>query len=99
MAITFSETAREKLRDLTLAEGHVLRIDADMAGGCGISMSCTLKQDEPRRMDKVLECDGISIHIDSFTERYLDSDTHIDYTEEGLIIEGQDFSSSCSFDM
>ena len=49
-----------------LQEEQSPRIDADVAGGCGMSVKFSLVFDEPRRNDTVIEYDGIQIRIGSF---------------------------------
>ena len=70
------------------------RIDANIAGGCGISVNFALLFDEPRRNDTVIEYEDIQIQIDPFTKRYLGEVTQIDYTDEDGFLVGESFASS-----
>ena len=40
---------------MVLTEGHSPRIDANLAGGCGVSVAFTLIFDEPRVGDTTIE--------------------------------------------
>lgn len=92
--ITLTGPAMKQLKAMMLEEKYSPRIDADVAGGCGISVRFALTFDEPRRNDKVIDCNGVQIRIDRFTERYLDAETHIDYTKETGFLVGESFASS-----
>lgn len=94
MVITLTETALDKLKTIELKEEQSPRIDADMAGGCGVSVKFKLVFDEPRRNDSVIEYEGIQIRIDRFTKRYLDEETQIDYIDERGFLVGETFASS-----
>ena len=83
-----------KLKEMVSKEKHSPRIDADVAGGCGISVKFSLVFDEPRRNDTVIEYEDIQLQIDPFTKRYLDEETQIDYTDEHGFIVGESFTSS-----
>lgn len=73
------------------------RIDAQITGGCGVSVKFTLIFDEPRRNDIVIEYSGIQIQIDRFTKRYLDEVTQIDFIDEHGFLVGESFvSSACA---
>jgi Fe-S cluster assembly iron-binding protein IscA len=97
MIVTLTEAALSKLKETVVAEGQSPRIDANVAGGCGVSVAFRLVFDEPRRADTVIEYEGIKISIDRFTKRYLEEVTPIDYTEENGFIVGESFASSaCS---
>ncbi|HEY9576955.1 MAG TPA: iron-sulfur cluster biosynthesis family protein [Pseudobacillus sp.] len=99
MMIRLTEPAMKQLEAMVLEEKHSPRIDADVAGGCGVSVRFTLVFDEPRRNDRVVDCEGIPIRIDRFTERYLDTETHIDYTEKLGFLVGESFiSSDCAIE-
>ncbi len=94
MVITLTESALNKLKSIQLEEEKFPRIDADMAGGCGVSVSFKLVFDEARPLDSIIEYDGIQIRIDRFTKRYLDEETQIDYTEEDGFIVGEPLAQS-----
>jgi Fe-S cluster assembly iron-binding protein IscA len=97
MIIKITETAMNKLKEITLKEALSPRIDADVAGGCGMSVKFSLVFDEPRRNDSIIEYDGIQIRMDLFTKRYLEEETKIDYTNETGFLVGQSFeASACS---
>lgn len=94
MIITLTEAALDQLKAAELKGEQSPRIDADVAGGCGVSVKFTLVFDEPRRNDLIIEYDGIQIRMDRFTKRYLDEETQIDYTDEHGFIVGESFTSS-----
>ncbi|MGG3448575.1 HesB/IscA family protein [Domibacillus aminovorans] len=94
MVITLTEAALDKLKAMVFKEEQSPRIDADVAGGCGLSVKFTLVFDEPRRNDTVIEYDGIHIRMDHFTKRYVDIETQIDYTDEHGFLVGESFASS-----
>ena len=97
MIVTLTEAALSKLKEMVGKEEQSPRIDADIAGGCGVSVAFKLVFDEPRKADTIIEYDGIKISIDRFTKRYLEEVTPIDYTEESGFIIGESFASSaCS---
>jgi Fe-S cluster assembly iron-binding protein IscA len=93
MNIILTATALEKLKELVSKEKLSPRIDADVAGGCGISVKFALIFDEPRRNDTVIDYEDIQIQIDPFTKRYLGEFTQIDYTAEDGFLVGEDFIS------
>ena len=94
MMIKMTEAAINKLKEILANENLNPRIDADISGGCGISVKVSILFDEPRRNDLCIEMEGIQIQIDRFTKRYLDEETHMDYsTEQGFVV-GDSFSSS-----
>ncbi|MCM3651949.1 iron-sulfur cluster biosynthesis family protein [Metabacillus litoralis] len=100
MVITLTDAALKKLKEKMLVEQHSPRIDADIAGGCGISVKFSLVFDESRRNDTVIEYDEIQIRIDKFTKRYLDEETQIDYSDEQGFLVGESFeSSACSIEI
>ncbi len=100
LVVTLTESALDKLKTTEIKEEQYPRIDADIAGGCGISVKFTLVFDEPRRNDSVIEYDGIQIHIDLFTKRYLDEETQIDYNDEQGFLVGESFASSaCAIEL
>jgi Fe-S cluster assembly iron-binding protein IscA len=94
MVITLTEAALKQLEEIVLKEKKSPRIDANVSGGCGVSIKFTLIFDEPRRNDIVIEYSGIQIRIDRFTKRYLDEVTQIDYTDENGFLVGESFASS-----
>ena len=93
MDIILTTTALEKLKEIVAKEKRSPRIDADIAGGCGISVKFTLIFDEPRRNDTVIDYKDIQIQIDPFTKRYLGEVTQIDYTAEDGFLVGENFIS------
>jgi Fe-S cluster assembly iron-binding protein IscA len=100
MVITLTDAALTKLKSIETEEERGPRIDADVAGGCGISVKFSLVFDEPRRNDTVLEHEGVHLRIDRFTKRYLDEETQIDYTEDGEFLIGESFqSSACAIEL
>ena len=94
MIITLTETALDKLKAIELNEEQLPRIDAEVAGGCGLSVKFKLVFDGPRRNDTIIEYDGIQIQMDYFTKRYLDEETQIDYSDEQGFLVGESFASS-----
>lgn len=99
MIFTPTEEAVNKLKTMVLKEGQLPRIDADVTGGCGMSVKFTLIFDELRRNDSLIELEGVQIRIDRFTKRYLAEETHIHYTEEQGFIVGESFvSSACAIE-
>lgn len=94
MVITLTEAALNRLKEMGLKEEQFPRIDADVAGGCGLSVKFTLVFDEPRRNDIVIEYGGIQIRMDRFTKRYLDEETQIDYIDDHGFLVGESFASS-----
>lgn len=100
MIITLTEAALGKLKSMEVDQGMIPRIDADMAGGCGISVSFRLIFDAPRKNDTVIEYDGIYIHLDRFTKRNLDEETQIDFNDETGFQVGESFASSaCAIEL
>jgi Fe-S cluster assembly iron-binding protein IscA len=94
MVITLTETALNKLKDMEWQGEQSPRIDANIAGGCGVSVQFKLVFDESRRKDTVIEYDGIQFRIDPFTKRYLDEETQIDFNDERGFLVGETFTSS-----
>ena len=94
MVVTLTESALEKLKTKKVEQEHSPRIDAELAGGCGVSVTFSLIFDEPRRNDTVIEYDGIEIRLDRFTKRYLEEETQIDYSVRSGFIVGESFASS-----
>lgn len=94
MVITLTRNALHQLKTMELGEGKYPRIDADMSGGCGVSVRFSLIVDEPRRNDTVIEYDSIQIRIDHFTKRYLEEETQIDYSDEHGFFVGESLASS-----
>ncbi|QGQ44869.1 HesB/IscA family protein [Metabacillus sediminilitoris] len=99
MVISLTEAALNKMKAMGLKEEQSPRIDADVAGGCGLSVKFILVFDEQRRNDTVIEYGGIQFRIDRFTKRYLNEETQIDYTDEHGFLVGESFiSSACAID-
>ncbi|CAK6481288.1 iron-sulfur cluster biosynthesis family protein [Peribacillus simplex] len=100
MVITLTKSAVNKLETMKWKEDQSPRIDANIAGGCGMSIKFTLVFEEPRRNDTFIENGDIQIRIDRFTKRYLNEETQIDYTEEHGFLVGESFASSaCSIEV
>ena len=93
MDIIVTAAALDKLKEIVSKEKLSPRIDANIAGGCGISVKFALIFDEPRRNDTVIDYEDIQIQIDPFTKRYLGEFTQIDYTAEDGFLVGEDFIS------
>ncbi|WHY69002.1 iron-sulfur cluster biosynthesis family protein [Neobacillus sp. SuZ13] len=94
MMIKMTEAAINKLKEMVASENLNPRIDAEISGGCGISVKFSIVFDEPRRNDLCIGMEGIQIQIDRFTKRYLDEETHIDYSEEQGFVVGESLASS-----
>jgi Fe-S cluster assembly iron-binding protein IscA len=100
MVITLTQVALDKLKTMDITEERSPRIDADVAGGCGMSVKFSLVFDEERRNDTLIEHEGIQIRIDRFTKRYLEEETQIDYAEERGFLVGESFeSSACALEI
>ena len=100
MVITLTDAALNKLKGIEVQENRLPRIDADVSGGCGVSVKFSLIFDEPRRNDTVIEYEGTQIRIDRFTKRYLDKETQIDYTDEQEFLVGESLeSSACAIEI
>ncbi len=94
MLIKMTEAARNKLNEMVDNRAQTPRIDADVAGGCGMTVKFSIVFDEPRRNDLTIEMDGIQIRFDRFTKRYLNVETQIDYSDEHGFLVGESFASS-----
>ncbi|MFH0069391.1 iron-sulfur cluster biosynthesis family protein [Peribacillus sp. NPDC056705] len=95
MIVKITEAAMNKLKEMTRKDAQIPRIDADIAGGCGVSVKFSLVMDEPRRNDAIIEYEGVQLRLDHFTKRYLDEETQIDYLEDhGFIVGKKIFASS-----
>jgi Fe-S cluster assembly iron-binding protein IscA len=100
MIITITEAAKNKLTDMIVSEGKIPRIDAEVSGGCGVSVRFSIVFDEPRRNDLTIEQDGIQLWLDRFTKRYLDEETQIDYSDDRGFLVGESFASSaCAIEL
>ncbi|OMP66306.1 iron-sulfur cluster biosynthesis family protein [Domibacillus epiphyticus] len=100
MRLSLTESALKKLKTVVLQEGQLPRIDADVAGGCGMTVAFSLVFDEERRNDFILELNGIRIRMDRFTQRYIGEEIQIDFTEEkGFLVADAFSSSACSIDI
>jgi iron-sulfur cluster assembly protein len=89
-----TKAAMNKLKEMTCKGTQIPRLDADIAGGCGLSMKFSLLLDEPRRNDVIIEYEGVQLRLDHFTKRYLDEEIQIDYREDSGFIVGESFASS-----
>ncbi|OES44992.1 iron-sulfur cluster biosynthesis family protein [Domibacillus iocasae] len=97
MKIELTLSARQQLLGWPVTESQVPRIDANLSGGCSLSVHFSLVLDEPRRNDTVIDCgDGVSLYIDRFTDRYMEEETVVDYTDEDGFIFKNSFGSSCT---
>ena len=97
MNIVLTEAARRQLLLSKPNDGRVLRIDAVMSGGCGVSVRLSIVWEEPRRNDTILSLDdALQLHIDRFTERYLEEKTIVDYTEAAGFVFGSGFDAGCT---
>lgn len=100
MVLKMTEAAIKRLKELAGKEDGVPRIDAEVAGGCGMSVKFLILFDEPRRNDICIEMEGMQIRIDRFTKRYLDEETVIDYQDEHGFLVGDSFvSSACAIEI
>ena len=66
MIVTLTEAALSKLKEMVVEGEQSPRIDANVAGGCGVSVEFELVFDEPRRNDTVIEYEDIKIANRSF---------------------------------
>ncbi|MGP7818615.1 iron-sulfur cluster biosynthesis family protein [Niallia sp. 01092] len=99
MILRLTDSALNELKKMVLKEEQLPRIDANVAGGCGMSVKFSLIFDESRRNDTVIEYDSIQIQIDHFTKRYLDGETQIDYKDDVGFLIGESYASSaCSIE-
>ncbi|MFE4428880.1 iron-sulfur cluster biosynthesis family protein [Peribacillus butanolivorans] len=94
MVVKITVAAIIKLKEMACKDAQIPRIDADIAGGCGVSVKFSLVLDEPRRNDTIIEYEGVQLRLDHFTKRYLDEETQIDYLEDRGFIVGDSFASS-----
>ncbi|MCM2532388.1 hypothetical protein NDK43_08290 [Neobacillus pocheonensis] len=94
MMIKMTEAAMNKLKEMMVNEDQPPRIDAEVAGGCGMTVKFSIVFDEPRRNDLCIEMGGIQIRLDRFTKRYLNEETQIDYRNELGFLVGESFTSS-----
>lgn len=94
MIITITEAAKNKLTEMIVSEGKTPRIDAEVSGGCGVSVRFSIVFDEPRRNDLTIEQDGMQLRLDRFTKRYLDEETQIDFSDDCGFLVGESFASS-----
>ncbi|MBY0200580.1 iron-sulfur cluster biosynthesis family protein [Priestia megaterium] len=98
MLLKLTEAAFRQLKTMELQKGQTPRIEADITGGCGISIKFTLVIDEPRRNDIILKYEGFQIHIDQFTKRSLNEEIQIDYRDKEGFLVGESFTSNtCAF--
>ncbi|MED1466810.1 iron-sulfur cluster biosynthesis family protein [Bacillus salipaludis] len=100
MKLNVTEAAIDNLKELIEIEGKIPRIDADVTGGCGMSVKFSIVFDEPRRNDLCIEMDGIQIRLDRFTKRYIDEEIEIDYqVEKGFLVGDSFTSSACAIEI
>ncbi|WP_045516044.1 HesB/IscA family protein [Neobacillus niacini] len=100
MMIKMTESAMNKLKEMVVNGEQTPRIDAEIAGGCGMTVKFSIVFDEPRRNDSIIEMDGIQIRLDRFTKRFIDEGTQIDYSDEHGFLVGESFvSSACAIEI
>ncbi|MEH7120328.1 iron-sulfur cluster biosynthesis family protein [Neobacillus vireti] len=100
MRIKMTEAAKHKLKELAENKEGMARIDAEVSGGCGMSVKFSISFDEPRRNDLCMEIEGVEIRMDRFTKRYLGEATEIDYQDQQGFLVGDSFtSSSCAIEL
>ncbi|MEH7304527.1 iron-sulfur cluster biosynthesis family protein [Neobacillus drentensis] len=92
--IKMTKEAMHKLKEMVVNGDQTPRIDAEVAGGCGMTVKFSIVFDEPRRNDFIIEADGIQIRMDRFTKRYINEETEIDYSDEHGFLVGESFASS-----
>ncbi|MEH7480508.1 iron-sulfur cluster biosynthesis family protein [Neobacillus drentensis] len=92
--IKMTNEAMNKLKEMVVNGDQTPRIDAEVAGGCGMTVKFSIVFDEPRRNDLTIEMDGIQIRLDRFTRRYINEETQIDYSAEHGFLVGESFASS-----
>jgi Fe-S cluster assembly iron-binding protein IscA len=98
--IKMTKEAINKLKEMVVNGDQTPRIDAEVAGGCGMTVQFSIVLDEPRRNDFIIETDGIQIRLDRFTKRYINEETQIDYSDEHGFLVGESFASSaCAIDI
>lgn len=98
--LKISVAAMIKLKEMVVNGEQTPRIDAEVAGGCGMTVQFSIVLDEPRRNDFIIETDGIQIRMDRFTKRYINEETEIDYSDEHGFLVGESFASSaCAIDI
>ncbi|WP_046174489.1 iron-sulfur cluster biosynthesis family protein [Domibacillus indicus] len=96
MNIILTEAARQQLLDWPIEENAVIRLDANVSGGCGMAVQFSIVLDEPRRNDTAYDCGhGIFLCMDLFTRRYLEEELIIDYTNASGFSFADSFGSSC----
>ncbi|WP_408010541.1 iron-sulfur cluster biosynthesis family protein [Pseudalkalibacillus sp. A8] len=90
MNLKITEMALHELKKLKLAPDKILRIDAEMQGGCGTMMKFKLIEDDSRKSDSVIRAEGIEFYIDHFTKRNLDDELTLDFhPESGFVFESE----------
>lgn len=100
MILKMTDAALNRIKELAVNEVGIPRIDAEVAGGCGMSVKFSIVFDEPRRNDLLIEMEGIQIRMDRFTKRYLDEETVIDFQDEHGFLVGDSFiSSACAIEI
>lgn len=100
MVVTLTEPALNKLKEMVFKDEQSPRIDANITGGCGMSIKFMLVFDEPRRNDIIIEHEGIEIRIDHFTKKYLDTEVKIDCNDENDFLIGNNYeSNSCAIEL
>ncbi|MBM7541631.1 iron-sulfur cluster biosynthesis family protein [Amphibacillus cookii] len=83
MMITMTKEAKNQLQSLTLAEHLLPRIDAHVAGGCGLAVNFLFIFDQPRKLDTLYYSHGMAIQVDYVTQQYLyNTSVTVDYNEE-----------------
>lgn len=86
-----TEAAKQRLDQLEIAEGYGLRIDAEVKGGCSISVAIQLALDRPRKTDTILQSGKYMFMMDRFTQRYVQGELTLDFEEaKGFILQNGD---------
>ena len=81
--LTLTESAAKRVKELIKDSDHVGLRPGVQGGGCS-GFSYTLKfSDGPQEGDKIIESNGVTIHIDKKSYLYL-MGTQIDFVEENL---------------
>lgn len=99
MAITVTETAAGKVKDILTSKGKpdaALRVFVQGGGCSGLSYGMTL--DNPQEGDQVFEEHGVRIVVDARSIQFLDG-CHVDFVDSmmggGFKIENPNAAGSC----
>ncbi|QGH36944.1 hypothetical protein GI584_05845 [Gracilibacillus salitolerans] len=92
--IHITKEAQQKLLSIELQDGVLPRIDAEVAGGCGLTVNYVFIFDHARRNDTIYQSNGFPIRVDYFTKRYLEGNAPtIDYADGFHVINDVEFDS------